>query len=108
MITKKIKSVNHFYKCAALFKNYCYAALFKDFFKMLIVSLAAQNNKAGGVLHMTGLMHKRSQGFGLGGAKPQITCNNVIRNFGKEGLFMGQRMKDQKLWVWFGTKPGFC
>ena len=44
-----------------------------------------------------GLMHTRSQDFGLLGAKLQITCYDVMKNSRKEGLFMGQRMKDQKL-----------
>ena len=46
-----------------------------------------------------GLMLRRSQDFGLRGAKQQITCNDVIRNFRKKEFYE----KDQKLWVWFGT-----
>ena len=42
------------------------------------------------------------------GAKPQITRNEVIRNFRKKRFFTEQRMEDQKLEVWFGTKPGFA
>ena len=49
-----------------------------------------------------GLTHKRSQDYRLRGAKLQIKCNDVIKILQKERLFMGQRMKDQKLGVWFG------
>ena len=31
-----------------------------------------------------------------------------MRNFQEEGLFIGQRIKDQKLRVWFGMEVGFC
>ena len=31
--------------------------------------------------------------FDLEGGKPQITCNDVIKIFLKEGLFMGQIVK---------------
>ena len=45
-------------------------------------------------------VYRRSQDFWLGRkAKPQITRNDVIKNFHKEELFMGQscrRMVDQK------------
>ena len=41
--------------------------------------------------------------FNGGGSKPQITCNDVIRNFRKEKFFVGQRyrrIKNQK------SRPG--
>ena len=39
--------------------------------------------------------------FDWGGTKPQTTCNDVIRNFRKKELFVGQRyrrMEDLKPW----------
>ena len=47
-------------------------------------------------------MHRRSLDFELGGGLNRKSCNDVIRSFWKEGLFIEQRMKDQKLSVWFG------
>ena len=59
-------------------------------------------------MHIThGLMHKRSLDFELGRLNRK-SCNDIIRSFWKVGLFMGWRMKDQKLGVWFGLKPGFA
>ena len=49
-----------------------------------------------------GLMHRRSQDFGLGGGlnrKSQFTGNDVIKKFQKERRFMGQTMKDQNVGV---------
>ena len=34
--------------------------------------------------------------FDWGGAKPQITCSDVIRNFQKKELFVGQRYRKMK------------
>ena len=45
-----------------------------------------------------------------GRPKPQITCNDVIKNFSKEEVFVGQkyrRMEDLKS-LPGGKKPGFC
>ena len=46
--------------------------------------------------------------FDCGGSKTKITCKDVIRNFQKKGLFMGQRytrMENQKPGlVWQVTK----
>ena len=42
-------------------------------------------------VHLRQHRHRRSQDFRLRGAKPQITCNDFIGNFLKEGLLMGQR-----------------
>ena len=50
-----------------------------------------------------GLMHRRSLNFELGGGLNRKSCNDVVRSFWQEGLFTGQRMKDQKLGVWFGS-----
>ena len=45
-----------------------------------------------------------SQDFGLGGGlNCKTTFNDVFRNFQKERLFMGQRMKNQMLGVRFST-----
>ena len=49
-----------------------------------------------------GLMHRRSLDFELRGGLNHESYNDVIKSFWTEGLFMGQRMKDQKLGVWFG------
>ena len=40
-----------------------------------------------------GLMHRRNQDFGLGLAKPQITYNDVIKNFQKEGILWDEELK---------------
>ena len=55
-----------------------------------------------------GLMLVRSLDFELGRGLYCKSCNDVIRSFWKKGLLMGQRMKGQKLGVWFGSQPGFA
>ena len=54
-----------------------------------------------------GFMRRRSQDFALGWPNCKSHAN-VMRNFQEEELFIGQRIKDQKLRVWFGTEVGFC
>ena len=56
-----------------------------------------------------GLMHKRtgSQEFGLGGPNRKSHAMTSSETF-ERGSFYGQRIKDQKLGVWFGMKLGFC
>ena len=56
-----------------------------------------------GIHNAHGLMHRCSLDFELGGGINRKSCNDVIRSCWKEGLFMGQRMKGQKLGVWFGS-----
>ena len=57
-------------------------------------------------MHITyDLMHRRSQNFGLGGGPNRkshaMTSSEIFKK-------RGQRMKDQKLGVWFGLQIGFC
>ena len=57
-------------------------------------------------------VHRSSQDFWLEGrTKPQITRNDVIKIFPKEGLFMGQnyrKMKDQKSGPGLACNPDFA
>ena len=45
-----------------------------------------------------GSTHRRSQDFWLGGPKPQITCNDVIRNFRKRNFLWGKDIVEWKIW----------
>ena len=40
---------------------------------------------------------RRSQDFWLGGCKPQITCNDVIRNFRKRNFLWGKNIVEWKI-----------
>ena len=42
--------------------------------------------------------HRRSQDFWLGGPKPQITRNDVIRNFRKSNFLWGKDIIEWKIW----------
>ena len=42
--------------------------------------------------------HRRSQDFWLGGPKPQITCNDVIRNFQKRNFLWDKDIVEWKIW----------
>ena len=41
--------------------------------------------------------HKRSQDFCSGGAKPKITCNDVIINFQKRNFLWGKDIVEWKI-----------
>ena len=42
--------------------------------------------------------HRRSQDFWLGGPKPQITCNDVVRNFQERKFLWSKDIAEWKFW----------
>ena len=74
----------------ALFKN---KSTFPFYYLIICVLINPQNNVSD---HFDN--HRRNHDFWLGGAKPQFTCNDVIRNFQKRNFLWGKNIVEWKIW----------